>query len=144
MTTKRTKTSTGKRRVGVKKTGGVGRPAYDFDLDDVEDLASLGFTFAEMAGFFGVDVTTIEKHNAENPEFSGALKKGQSKMVKSLRRRQLERAEEGSDTMLIWLGKQVLGQRDARHLDANLNVTRPTKELSEAELEAIAASEGEG
>jgi hypothetical protein len=35
----------------------------------------------------------------------------------SLRRMQFKAAEDGNVTMLIWLGKQFLGQKDQRHID---------------------------
>lgn len=46
------------------------------------------------------------------PGLCMAYKKGFADLKKSLRRKQIERAESGNATMLIWLGKQLLGQRD--------------------------------
>ena len=48
--------------------------------------------------------------NAEN--FRQAIKKGQSQGRQSLRREQWKVAQKGNVTMLIWLGRQWLGQKD--------------------------------
>lgn len=40
------------------------------------------------------------------------MNKGLARMKISLRRKQIQLADDGDRTMLIWLGKQHLGQRD--------------------------------
>ena len=47
-----------------------------------------------------------------DPEFAEIITRGRANGKMSLRRVQWARAQAGSDTMLIWLGKQILGQRD--------------------------------
>ena len=46
----------------------------------------------------------------QGPTYGG--KKGKDKGRMSLRRLQFEKAQTGNTTMLIWLGKQMLGQKD--------------------------------
>jgi hypothetical protein len=60
----------------------------------------------EMASFFGCSVDTLERN------FADTIKKGKDKGRMSLRRLQFEKAQSGNTTMLIWLGKQLLGQKD--------------------------------
>jgi len=48
----------------------------------------------------------------ENSEFRNAFKKGFTKLTIALRRQQIRVAMKGNVPMLIWLGKQLLGQRD--------------------------------
>ena len=47
------------------------------------------------------------------------LKKGRDQGKTSLRRMQWEKAQSGNTTMLIWLGKQMLGQKDKLETSEN-------------------------
>jgi hypothetical protein len=82
------------------------------DPGEVEKLASIGATQSEMAHWFGVSISTIEKR-LRRKLYRGVVEKGKARLAISLRRKQVQLAEEGNPTMLIWLGKQVLGQRDS-------------------------------
>jgi hypothetical protein len=66
----------------------------------------------EIACLVGVHRDTLHEHMKEDPELNAAIQKGRDMGRVTLRRFQWKRAEDGSDTMLIWLGKQLLGQRD--------------------------------
>ena len=88
-----------------------GRPRLEFDLRQVEQLAAIMCTDAEMAGVLGCHVDTITERKKEEA-FSGALEKGRASGKASLRRLQWNTAKGGSTGMQIWLGKQWLGQRD--------------------------------
>lgn len=81
------------------------------DPAEIEKLASIGATQPEMAKWFGVSLSTIEKR-LRRKEYRALLAKGEARFVISIRRKQAQLAEEGNATMLIWLGKQYLGQRD--------------------------------
>jgi hypothetical protein len=84
----------------------VGRPKKELDTDLIEKLASIFCTNQEISTIVGCHPDTL----ADN--FSEYLKKGRDKGKTSLRRMQWEKAQTGNTTMLIWLGKQMLGQRD--------------------------------
>jgi AraC-like DNA-binding protein len=84
----------------------VGRPKIEINEDQLEKLASILCTMEEMASFFGCSVDTLERN------FADTIKKGKDKGRMSLRRLQFEKAQTGNTTMLIWLGKQMLGQKD--------------------------------
>lgn len=84
----------------------MGRPLKDIDSEGVRKLAALGCTLDEIGDFFGVDRKTITNR------FSRELELGRSQGKISLRRRQFKRAMEGSDALLIHLGKHRLGQHD--------------------------------
>lgn len=57
-------------------------------------------------------------------ELLGVLKKGRADGRSSLRRMQFQTAEKGNPTMQIWLGKQLLGQRDKieQEIDTTVNI----------------------
>jgi hypothetical protein len=91
----------------------AGRPQIDFDLNIVRKLGVLGCTAAEMASFLGCSERTIDARMADKDgEFCAAFKKGLVVTKMSLRRKQLQLALDGNVTMLIWLGKQLLGQQN--------------------------------
>ena len=77
---------------------------YNIDTSQVEKLAGLGCTNKEIGSFFGCSADLIEK------SYSEFLIKGREKGKIRLRQWQLKAAEKGNVAMLIWLGKQMLGQ----------------------------------
>lgn len=73
---------------------------------DVYELASIGCNDKEIARWFDVDENTL-RYN-----FSDILEKGREDLKHSLRRAQIKLALSGNAVMLIWLGKNLLGQTD--------------------------------
>jgi len=59
-------------------------------------------------------------------------KRGMDKGCLSLRHKQFNLAKGGDKTMLIWLGKQLLGQVDRREIKSDVTTHRSTTELIEA------------
>jgi len=91
-----------------KKTG---RPPVAIDLELMDNLAQIRCTYEEMAAMLGVDSDTLRSR------FSARIEQNREKGRQSLRRRQWQAAMEGDRTMLIWLGKQELGQSDKTATD---------------------------
>lgn len=77
----------------------------------VEKLASYGLTNKEIAEALGFDDSTLKR------KFENFLTKGKANLKQRLKRKQIEVAMNGNVSMLIWLGKQYLGQ--AEKLDEN-------------------------
>lgn len=84
----------------------MARPKLEIDPIEVEKLAKIGATNTEIADFFGCNETTIRTRFSEN------LIKGRASMKLRLRQLQWRAADNGNITMLIWLGKQELGQTE--------------------------------
>jgi hypothetical protein len=59
-----------------------------------------------------VSPSIIDKRRKEEPAFRAAMDRGYAEGRISVRRKQMQLLEEGSQTMAVWLGKQLLGQRD--------------------------------
>ena len=74
--------------------------------DEVYKLAALGCNNKEIATWFGIDPETV-KYN-----FHTYIEKGREDLKIRLRRAQLKAALDGNVVMLIFLGKQYLGQSD--------------------------------
>lgn len=88
-----------------------GRKLITIDSNQVEALASYGCTNIEIASFFDCNETTIRKRFSEN------LIKGRESGKIRLRKKQFEVAMSGNVVMLIWLGKQTLGQADKQDVE---------------------------
>lgn len=74
--------------------------------DEVYKLAEIGMTDREIAEWFQIKEDTL-RYN-----FADYLTKGRAGMKRRLRAVQLSTALAGNATLLIWLGKQYLGQSD--------------------------------
>jgi hypothetical protein len=82
------------------------KPPLDIDAEHVRKLAELGLNNVDIAGFFGCDESTIRKRF---PEY---LSKGRIDRRIVLHTGQYQAAKDGNIAMLIWLGKQELGQSE--------------------------------
>lgn len=74
--------------------------------DEVYYLATLGCSTREIADWFNVTESTL-KYN-----FSEYITKGREEIKQKLRQAQIKTAMSGNAALLIWLGKQLLGQSD--------------------------------
>jgi hypothetical protein len=107
----------------------MGRPLKEIDPEKVRALASIHCTLEEIGAVLGCSVDTLERR------FADIIEKGKLEGKSSLRRKQWEAAsgrdakyddkgnvvmpaKEPNITMLIWLGKQMLGQKDQLQLEA--------------------------
>lgn len=86
----------------------VGRGANQkvVDPDEVYRLSEIGCSLEEMSNFFGIDRETL-KYN-----FWPYIKRAESELFRKIRHKQIEIALQGHPTMLIFLGKVLLGQND--------------------------------
>ena len=96
-----------------------GRPPKDVREREVRNLAKVGCTDDEIAALLDCGETTIKRR------FGPALKRGRAEARVSLRREQFQLALAGNVTMLIWLGKQLLGQKNDPNGDAGELVAPP-------------------
>jgi len=92
----------------------MGRPLIIIDWPQFERMCQIHCTLEEIAGVFGCSADTIERRVVDEYErtFAEVFKEKSSLGKASLRRKQYELALKGDKTMLVWLGKQVLGQVD--------------------------------
>ena len=79
---------------------------YNINTEQVKKLAILGCTNKEIGDFFGCSADLIEK------SYSEFLTKGRAEQKLRLRQLQWKSAEKGNVAMLIFLGKNLLGQQD--------------------------------
>ena len=110
----------------TKRKKAVGRPKkYDIDTDTLFKLAKYNLTNIEIADIYGCDEALLRKN------YSEFLTKGRGELKKRLRQTQYEVAiDDRNVTMLIWLGKQILGQTEK----AELQMNRPIEEVEYIEI----------
>jgi hypothetical protein len=108
------------RKTAIMEVEGVvvGRDKKVVPPKDVERLAQMGCKDSEIAEWFGIDENTL-RYN-----FSVELLKGKLQLRQSLRQAQIRLAMSGNATMLIWLGKNILGQSD-NPVDSEANTPLP-------------------
>ena len=94
----------------------AGRPRLEFDFQQVEQLAAIQCTDGEIAAVLGCSRQTILNRKDEDSDFLAAIEKGRESGKASIRRMQWKAASAGNTGMLVWLGKQYLGQTDRRDL----------------------------
>ncbi|MEC5289401.1 MULTISPECIES: hypothetical protein [unclassified Aurantimonas] len=103
-----------------------GRPpkltADEKTLAIVKGLGNIQATSKECAAVLGVTEPTWIKFKKDNASVEDALRDGQGEGLASLRRRQFKAANDGNPTMLIWLGKQYLGQADKQEIAQTVDV----------------------
>lgn len=122
MAKKATKKKASKKKAGSKpETNKGGRPEIEFDAktwETLEALVKIQCTAEECASVLKCSEDTIDRRLNEKYGFGFAeyRKRFAAEGRVSLRRLQWKKAQTGDRVMLIWLGKQVLGQRDVQQL----------------------------
>ena len=105
-----------------EKTNPVGRPLLDWKEEEVKIFGRFRATHGTMADYYGVSVRTIDRLMEPEQEFCQIYKKSLSTTKMTLHETQLKVAiEEQNPTVLIWMGKQLLGQRDKQDVDHTSN-----------------------
>lgn len=113
-TAKRTKKSAIRvaREQPANRPAGGGKPKWNPPANELRALAVAGCSQEEAASFFDVGYSTFKRLLKESPTHRRAWEDGARKRNAQLRAAQMKLALNGNPTMQIWLGKQMLGQRD--------------------------------
>lgn len=99
----------------------MARPKTEIDKNIFEGLCEIQCTKTEICNVLGCDEKTLTRWciDTYGEGFSDTYKKQSETGKMSLRRMQWEAAEKGNTTMLVWLGKQYLGQKDKQELSGD-------------------------
>ena len=84
----------------------VGRNKVVVPEEEFYKLAALHSSWKELSDWFGVPVGTLRDN------FADIYEKATTETKQKLRRAQLDLAMKGDRVMLIWLGKNILGQAE--------------------------------
>lgn len=88
------------------------------DLGELKKLCVMQATDEEVAAFFNISTRTIERR-WKAKRFADIMARGRAKSRLSIRRMQIKLLEQGNCTMGVWLGKQILEQRDQIACETN-------------------------
>ena len=95
---------------------------HDIPADKVKLLASFGCSYIEIGKYFGCSEGVIRKR------FKTEYEQGREEMKLSLRQMQWKNAQQGNTALLIFLGKNFLGQTDKSQVDHTNNLELVLKE----------------
>ena len=101
----------------------IGRPRIELDPKQAKIFGYFRATYDTMAEQIGCHVDTIRAAMQDDKsEFSKEYKKGFSGMKMKLSEAQVKTAiEDRNPTLLVWLGKQYLNQKDSPMPDEDVN-----------------------
>lgn len=118
-----------------KEPRAMGRPRKGINWLIFDALCAVQCTRDEIASYFHVSADTIERRVRElhNMTFAQYFATHRGAGYASLRRKQYQLALKGNPALLIWLGKQWLGQAD-----------RARTEITGADGGAIAFTDADG
>ena len=95
----------------AKEPGAGKKPRLKLDKAEIARWARAGSPLSEIAQRLGVKYRTLLRR-MEEPEYRDLIPKAEAELKISLRAKQVEMALDGNVTMLVWLGKQLLGQKE--------------------------------
>ena len=119
-----------------------GKPRKPIDMELVKTLASIHCTDEEIASVVGVSHETLVRRKRE-PEFAEVMATARAGGRASLRRMQWQAAQGGNITMMIFLGKNLLRQRDRFEDEEKDSVTEKAREVANALKAMVKAEKGE-
>ena len=121
----------------------MGRPEIEIDWKTVDKLCLIQCTAEEIASVLGCSSDTIERRCKKEYEitFAEYIRQKAQGGKASLRRKQWSAADGGNVTMLIWLGKQYLGQADKPLESDNIDEVPKTVRLIVEDARVTAESE---
>ena len=100
----------------VAKRGpkGASKPLTDKDFKKLLNMVRIQCTMEECCSVLEMSDTTLNRRlkEMEYNNFEDFYKRHNDEGKMSLRRMQWQAAEKGNSTMLVWLGKQHLNQKD--------------------------------
>lgn len=108
-----------------------GRPLPTIPYGLLARLCAIGCTLPECAGVLGVDPATLKRALRRDLDmtFTQFFDIHSAPLRVRLRQAQFESAERGNVTMLIWLGKVYLGQREPDRAQGGDDVSELLRQL---------------
>ena len=91
-----------------------GAPLTVIDYETLDGLCEIHCTGEESAAILDIDYDTLNRRLITDGHggFAEYFKRKSAGGKKSLRRRQMDSALDGNVPMMIWMGKQLLGQSE--------------------------------
>ncbi len=117
-------------------TNKAGRPKLELNEEQVYKLASLNVTVKDIADVLGCSKSALENN------YLDVINEGRANLKTSILRKQYEVGiTDKNVTMLIWMGKQHLGQVDKKAVE--IDDRRTAEQLTDGELASIITGNSE-
>jgi hypothetical protein len=113
------------------------------DVEKCIRMAEWGSSFEEIAAMEGVSQRTLMRKMEKDPKLRDLMHMGRERGKAKLRGVGFNKALQGDTTMLIWKGKQMLGERDNLALTGanggplELRMKPDLSRLSDAEIDVL-------
>ncbi len=116
------------------------------DWDRINSMCAIQCTGEEIAQVMGFSYDTLERRIKEVHDVSGAeyIKAHSQGGKATLRRAQWKAAMGGSNSMLIWLGKQYLGQKDQVQADTRTDLSVITDQQLDSKIQKLLKEDDPG
>jgi hypothetical protein len=109
-----------------------GRPKKTIDHAQLKKIMTVNPSKTQIAAYFEMKLDTLNRIVKEDQEISDIIERGYENAKLTLRKLQWQAAYEGKVPMLIWLGKQWLGQTEKQEVTAhntNVEVSKSDEEI---------------
>jgi hypothetical protein len=116
-----------------------GRPKIELDLAEVERLAGLGLTQAEIAFSLGISEDTITRRKGDSADFADAIKRGRTAAHSEVSSQLFQQCKKGNVAAIIWYEKTRRGMSDK----VNVSITELDNAI-ERELALLSGREEAG
>lgn len=126
----------------------------DFDLKQVEALASRGLSYEQIAVNLGIDDSTLYRNRKKRPELQEAIKRGRMRGVSFIANKLYEAAAGGNTAAMIFFLKAQGGWREVQKIEtvdatsesdvARALTTEELLEIARHEDEQQASEQGGG
>lgn len=112
------KSKKGSSQAVTKEKRKTGRPATEIDWEKFDYMCFLQCTLTEIAALHGVTIDTIHARVKATwgMSFSEYYEMHAARSQRAIRQAQLKAALNGNSALLIWLGKQKLGQKEKQEI----------------------------
>ena len=120
----------------VSIAAGGGRPSFCFtekELSKLEELAMLGLSYADLASAMFVNQYTLKANYSEFIQAARITAKAE------LLKQQWKLVLKGNPTILVWMGKQILGQSDRPENQDHQNAEQEAKDINMQEVRKFLA-----
>lgn len=96
------------------------REKIEIDLEEVERLAALGLSQADICAEIGISEDTLGRRKKDSADFADALKRGKASAKKEISNKLFELARGGDLGAIIWIEKSRFGYSDKMKLDQGI------------------------
>lgn len=108
----------------------------EFNLAEVEELATRGLNQAQIAEYFGVSAKTVSDHKKYD-DFATALKRGQAKGISAVANALFKKAKDGDVTACALYLRARAGWEVTKNIKQEITQENRNIELTKKDIKAL-------